>query len=176
MDVNNPVFYGAIFSGILLMIRSTLFILFCLVLSSCGKIEDPQFRKIENFNLKSFGLKESTVGFNATYFNPNKFGVSVKEAAFDVYIENVFLGKFNQTASVDVARNAEFSIPLEGKVMVQTALKMNIQELIGKEVLVKAVGNAKVGKAGVYITKAITYEGKQRISADLIKNPAGAGF
>jgi LEA14-like dessication related protein len=146
------------------------------LLLSCGKIEEPQFRRLQDFGLKSFGLQESVVGFSVIYYNPNNIGVTVKEAAFDIFIDNVFLGKFNQTNNVDVDRNAEFSIPMEGKLSVQTALKMNLQNLIGKEVLIKAVGNVKVGKAGIFTTKAITYEGKQRINADLLKNPAGAGL
>lgn len=158
------------------MRKATLLFVLFVGLISCGKIQDPEFRKLQDFGIRKLGLQETTVGFTATYFNPNNFGVTVKEAAFDVSIDNVFLGKFNQVQAVDVTSNADFSIPMEGKIDVRTALKMNLQELIGKEVLVKAVGKVRVGKGGVFITKDIKYEGKQLISADLLKNPAGAGF
>jgi LEA14-like dessication related protein len=147
-----------------------------LLLASCGKIADPEFRRVEGFGIKNFSLQETVVGFKVTYFNPNKFGVTVKETAVDVYINNSLVGNFRQPETIDVGKAAEFSIPLEGKIDVKTALKLNLPELIGTEVLIKAIGNVRVGKAGVFVTKPIKYEGRQVISADLLKNPAGAGF
>ncbi|MDB5253609.1 MAG: hypothetical protein JWP27_2778 [Flaviaesturariibacter sp.] len=158
------------------MRRLPLLLVLCVCFASCGKIADPEFRRIEGFGIKNFSLQETVIGFNATYFNPNKFGVTVKETAVDVYINNSLVGNFRQPSAIDVQKTAEFSIPLEGKIDVKTALKLNLPELVGKEVLIKAVGNVRVGKAGVFITKPISYEGKQLISADLLKNPAGAGF
>ncbi|GAA4331198.1 LEA type 2 family protein [Flaviaesturariibacter amylovorans] len=144
------------------------------LLFSCGKIKDPEFRRLDNFGVKKLGFEESTVGFSATYFNPNNFGVTVKEAAIDVYIDTLYLGKFTQPREVAVNKNAEFTIPLEGTIGLQRAMKFNLPGLLGKEVLVRADGSVKVGKAGIFVSKPIKYSGRQRVSADLIKNPAGA--
>lgn len=152
-----------------------LYILLLPIGFSCGKIIDPEFRRLENFGIKKIGLEETTVGFNAVYNNPNNFGVTVKEANFDIYVDTVYLGKFTQPSTVDVNKKAEFAIPLEGRIGFQQAMKFNLPKLIGKEVNVRAEGSVKVGKAGIYITKAVKYQGRQRISPDLIKNPAGAG-
>lgn len=138
-------------------------LLILVLLSSCTKIAEPQFRRVGNFHLKNFGLQKAVIAFNVDYFNPNNFGVSVKEAAADVYLDSVYLGKFAQDSTIGVRKNAEFSIPLSGAVSLQTVLNLNLQELAQKEVSIRAEGNVKVGKAGIFITKPFSYEGKHRI-------------
>jgi LEA14-like dessication related protein len=146
------------------------------VIASCTRIKDPEFRRVDNFGVRKLGFEETVVGFSATYYNPNNFGVTVKEAAIDVFVDTVYLGKFTQPGEVPVNGVAEFSIPLEGKIAVQKALKFDLPKLLGKTVRLRADGSVKVGKVGVFVTKPIHYEGQQTISADLIRNPAGAGL
>lgn len=150
------------------------FVLF--VFCSCGKMEEPQFKRLENFKIKSLGLKETVVGFNATLHNPNSFGVTVKESTLDVYVDSSFIGNFMQTQNIAVNSTSDFSIPLEGKIPLGRALKMNLPGLIGKEILVRADGSVKVGKGGIYITKKFAYEGRQLLTPDLLKNPAATGY
>ncbi|MFN2458832.1 MAG: hypothetical protein ABR502_11580 [Chitinophagaceae bacterium] len=144
-----------------------------LILSSCAEIRDPDFRRLENFEIKKFGLQETTVGFYATFFNPNSFTVNVK--AFDLYLDSVYVGKFNQPQPVDVNRSAEFSIPLEGGISFKTAMDLNLPRLAGKEVLINANGSVKVGKAGLYIIKAVDYKGKHILDKNLFKSSGGTG-
>src|SRR6478672_9016727 len=120
--------------------------------AGCTKIKEPQFRRVDNFHLKNFGLQQAVIAFNVSYFNPNNFGVTVKEAAADVYLDSIYLGKFVQDSTIGVNKNAEFSIPLSGTISLQTILSLNLQELAQREVLLRANGNVKVGKAGIYIS------------------------
>jgi LEA14-like dessication related protein len=131
--------------------------------AGCTKIKEPEFRRVDNFHLKNFGLQQAVIAFNVHYFNPNNFEVTVKEAAADVYLDSVYLGKFVQDSTIGVKKNAEFSIPLSGAVSLQTVLSLNLQELSQREVVLKANGNVKVGKAGIFITKDFNYLGKHRI-------------
>jgi LEA14-like dessication related protein len=133
------------------------------LLAGCAEIKDPEFRRIENFRLKNLGLQDATVGFSVTYFNPNNFGVAVKEATADVYLDTIYLGKFAQDSIISVEKNAEFSLPLSGNVALQKVLKLNLQEWSQKEVLLRAEGNVKVGKAGIFVNRAIKYQGKHRL-------------
>lgn len=145
------------------------FLVVCAVFLSCEKVEEPQFKKLEGFGVKKLSLKETVIGFKATYFNPNSFGVAVKEAAFDVYIDSIFLGKFTQPQEIVVQKNAFFSIPMEGKISLEKALQFNIPNLIGKEVSVRADGIVRLGKAGVFITKNVDYRGRHKLDTDLVK-------
>lgn len=144
-------------------LRKVLPNLILLLLAGCTKIKDPEFRRVDNFHLKNFGLQQAVIAFNVTYFNPNKFGVTVKEAAADVYLDSVYLGKFVQDTTIAVKKNGEFSIPLSGAVSLQTVLSLNLQELSQREVLLRANGNVKVGKAGIFVAKSFNYQGKHRI-------------
>jgi len=144
-------------------LKTLLPFLLLLFLAGCARIREPQFRRIDNFHLKNFGLQQAVIGFNVTYYNPNNFGVTVREAAADVYLDSVYLGKFVQDSTIGVNRNAEFSIPLSGAVALQTVLNLNFQELSQRQVLLKANGSVKVGKAGIYITKPFTYQGFHRL-------------
>ncbi len=143
-----------------------------LFFSSCGKVEAPEFRKLNNFKVKKIDLQKADLGFSVTYYNPNRFGVSVKEAAIDVFVDSVYLGKFIQEQEVDVVKRAEFSLPLKGSVSIAKALQLNLNDLTNRQVLVKANGEVKVGKAGIFITRPISYQGKHQVDLNLIKNPA----
>lgn len=131
---------------------------------------------MDNFGVKNVSLQTATIGFQMTYFNPNNFGVAVKEADIDLYVDSIYLGKFVQPQLVDVGSTAEFSIPMEGSISWKEVIKSNLHKQAGKEVLVRANGSVKVGKAGVFVNKDIKYAGRHTLDLDLLKNPAGAGL
>jgi LEA14-like dessication related protein len=138
-------------------------LLLLLAFVGCAKVKDPEFRRVENFRVKKLGLQQTTIGLSVTYFNPNNFGVTVKETNADIYLDSVYLGKFVQDSTVVVNKNAEFSIPLSGAVSMKAALEMNFQDIGERDILLKADGSAKVGKAGIWVTKAIHYQGKHKL-------------
>ncbi|MBD0390795.1 MAG: LEA type 2 family protein [Nostoc sp. C3-bin3] len=145
-----------------------IYLLLFLLLTSCNaKVEEPEFRRIGNFDVKQLGFQQSTIGFNVVYYNPNNFGLTVKEAACDIYLDSVYIGKFVQPAPVDVNKNAEFNLPLNGSVGLQTVLQLNFKDLVQKEVLVRANGTVKVGKAGIFFTRPFSYQGKHRLELSL---------
>jgi LEA14-like dessication related protein len=145
------------------------FLLTCILFFSCAKIIEPEFRRVEKLAVKNADLRDVTISFGVVFFNPNQFGVKVKEADLDVYIDSVYVGKFIQPTETVVNEKAEFSIPVEGKVPLQQAFKLDITNLIGREVFIRANGNIKIGKGGVYVNRPILYEGRQTINADLLK-------
>lgn len=134
------------------------------MMTGCKDVKDPEFRRVENFGLKNLSLQEATVGFSVTYFNPNDFGVNVKETEADIYLDTVYMGRFTQDANVNVDKNAEFSIPLSGKIPLQKARDLDLQNIGNREILLRAEGATRVGKAGVYVKKDIRYEGRHRLS------------
>ncbi|MFL5811631.1 MAG: hypothetical protein ACJ749_19060 [Flavisolibacter sp.] len=144
-------------------IKRLLPFLLLVILVSCAKVKDPEFRRLDHFHVKSLGLEQTTIGFNVTYFNPNNFGVTVKETTADIFMDSVYLGKFVQDSTISVNKNSEFSIPLSGAVTMKTALQMNFQNIGNRDILLKADGNVKVGKAGIFVTKPIHYQGKHKL-------------
>jgi LEA14-like dessication related protein len=132
--------------------------------ASCKNVKDPQFKGLGDFHLKNIGLQQATLGFNVSYFNPNSFGVTVREAEADVYIDSVYMGKFTQDVPVVVTRNADFSIPISGSIALSNLLKFNVQNLPDRTISIRAIGTIKVGKAGLFITKPVEYEGRHSLA------------
>jgi hypothetical protein len=52
-------------------------------------------------------------------------------------------------------------------VPIATALKLKINDLASRELLLQAKGSVKVGKAGVFISKPFTYSGKHKVDLKL---------
>ncbi len=173
MKMGDQVFFGQhYFCFINVMKRILVPLLLAIVFTGCVQVKEPEFRKIEKLRLKNFGITEGVIAFNATYYNPNNFGVSVKEAEADVYIDSVYLGKFVQDSVVQVNKNADFSIPLSGKITLATALKIDLEDIEKRDILLKAIGSVKVGKAGVFVNKPFEYRGRHRLE-DLKLNSIG---
>jgi LEA14-like dessication related protein len=133
-------------------------------LSACKKVADPEFRRIEKFRVKNFGIDQTTIGFSVRYFNPNNFGVTVKQAEAQVYLDTTYLGKFVQDEEVIVEKNAEFSLPFTGSVPYAKLLQMNVKDMADRDILIRADGSVRVGKAGIFVTKPVHYEGKHKLS------------
>ncbi|HEX2534310.1 MAG TPA: hypothetical protein VHK69_11280, partial [Chitinophagaceae bacterium] len=138
-----------------------------LAFGSCGKVKDPEFRRLDNFGVKNLGLQKATIGVEVVYFNPNNFGVTVKEAVADLYIDSVHMGTFRQPAGIEVQKNAEFGIPLSGEISLQKALQLNLTDLQNREVQVRANGSVRVGKAGVFVTRPVQYQGRHKLDIKL---------
>ncbi|MGZ5190303.1 MAG: hypothetical protein ACXWCZ_04740 [Flavisolibacter sp.] len=143
--------------------KTLLSLLALVILASCSKPKEPEFKRLESFKVKKIGLKEITIGFAVTYFNPNKFGVGIKEGEADIYLDSVFLGKFTQDNDISVSGNSNFSIPLSGAIPMQKALQLNLQDIGKREILLKADGAVKVVKAGITIRKPFNYEGRHKL-------------
>src|SRR5688572_11708375 len=113
------------------MVKNLLIVMvMALGLASCrGDVQDPEFRRIENFGVKSVGLQHATLGFQITYFNPNNFGVTVKEAEADVYIDTLLIGRLVQDQPTEVRGNSEFSIPMTGAVTREVIRKLNLPQM-----------------------------------------------
>ncbi|MEI6947624.1 LEA type 2 family protein [Paraflavisolibacter sp. H34] len=112
-------------------------------------------------------MSQTDIGFSVTYYNPNNFGVTVKEAAADFYIDSTFVGKFTQDQDVAVGKKEEFSISFTGAIPLMTLMSLNINDLANREVPIRAVGLVKVGKGGVFLTRPFTYQGKHRLDVRL---------
>ena len=143
------------FSGVLLIV---------VLFASCKNVKDPEFKSLGGFHLKNIGLQQATLGFNVSYFNPNSFGVTVREAEADVYIDSVYMGRFTQDLPVAVNSNADFTIPISGSIALSNLLKFNVQNLPDRTISIRATGTIKVGKAGIFITKPIQYEGRHSLA------------
>lgn len=145
------------------MLRYLLIVAATLLLVSCAQLKEPEFKRIDKFRLSGVSLTSATIKLNVVYHNPNSFSMAVKETGADVYLDGIYVGKFQQDTLIDVGRNQEFSIPISGSVGLDKLLQLDLRNIGQREIKVAAQGSTKVGKGGIYITKPFSYEGMHRV-------------
>lgn len=133
------------------------------ILSSCRSPKDLEFRSFQNIQLENLGFSGATLKVDAVYYNPNNFGLELNRTDLDIYLDSSFLGHSSQDLQVKVPRLQEFLIPLKLELDMKNLLKNGIMGLMNKEVLVRAIGKVRVGKAGVYKTFDINYQSMQKL-------------
>jgi len=136
-----------------------------LLLVSCKSenIKEPEYREIRNVRLMDVGLLQTTAGLELVYYNPNNFGVQLANARGDVYIDNMFFGRFGMQDKVAVRKHDEFIVPAFIKMDNISAIKNHREIWKKKEAMIRIEGFATVKKAGFNKEIPIKYEGMQDI-------------
>jgi len=140
-------------------------VLLLLMAVACAKPTGFNYLGIRNFKVIQFGLKESTVGADAEFYNPNKYPVTMKGGSVDVYVNNNFFGKTTLDSTIQIPKKDTFLLPVVLKVnMNNTAIGLLQTLAAGQDsVFIKLDGNAKVGRGGLFINYPIRYQGMQKI-------------
>jgi LEA14-like dessication related protein len=140
------------------------FLALLIFMTSCREPKELEYRDFKNLSSEKLGFSSSTFSIDLVYYNPNNFGLDLKRTDLDIYIDNNYLGHTTQDFQIHIPKRAEFSIPLKISVDMKNAYKNALPTLFGKEVVVKVTGSVKVGKANVYKSFKVDYEGKQKFS------------
>lgn len=131
---------------------------------ACSAPKELEYRDVRKMELKQLGFNQSTLNFELVYFNPNKFGLDLKKVDSDVYVDNIYLGKFQLDTLMHIPKNSEFILPSSINIDMRNLLKNAAQLVFKKEVLIKATGTIRIGKSGFFKTVPFTYEGRQAVS------------
>lgn len=136
-----------------------------LFLASCKSenIREPEYREIQNVRIVEVGLLQTTAGFDMIYYNPNNFGVTLSQARGEVYIDNMYFGRFGISEKVTVRKHEEFLIPAILKMDNVSAIKNHREIWKQKQAMIRIEGFATVRKAGFNKEIPIKYEGIQDI-------------
>lgn len=134
-------------------------------LSACrtANVQEPEFRDISNVRLVDVGILQSTAGVDLIYYNPNNFGVQLSDARGDVYIDDMYLGRFTLGEQVQVGKRSEFIVPALIKVDNIGAFKNQRDILKKKQVKLRIEGMARVKKAGFSKEIPLNYERMENI-------------
>ena len=134
------------------------------VLIACKKPESFEYRELKNFKIDSFGFEKSTVSMDLVYFNPNNFGIDLKNINCDVYIEHSYLGKYVLDTAMHIAKRSEFAIPSQMQVDMRTLFRNTLNSFFSNELLLEVKGTTRVGKGGIYITIPFAYSERHKFS------------
>jgi len=134
-----------------------------LVSCKSGNIKEPEYREIRDIRIMEVGLLQTTAGLDFVYYNPNNFGVQLANARGDVYIDDMFFGRFGIQDKVTVHKHEEFIVPAIIKMDNISAIKNHRDIWKKKQAMIRVEGFATVKKAGFNKEIPIKYEGIQDI-------------
>lgn len=129
--------------------------------SSCEKMKDLEFVRVAGFQLGDLGMTKSVVRMTLAYYNPNNFRLKLKDASFDLFFDDTRVGHSMQDTMIYIPAKDTFYFPVNLEVNMENVFKNALGALLNKEVTIRATGNCKVGKGGVFLPFPIKCETKQ---------------
>lgn len=131
------------------------------VVSSCEKAKDLEFVRVAGITFDNLGFSKSVVRLTLAYYNPNNFNLKLKDANFDLFFDDTQVGHSVQDTMIAIPAKDTFYFPVKLEVNMENVVKNAWGALMNKEVTIRATGNCKVGKGGVYLPFPIKCETKQ---------------
>lgn len=131
------------------------------IVSSCANPKDLVYQDVKNFRINSLSMNPD-VGMDVQFYNPNKFGMTMKDADIDLYINGKLVGHAMLEKSYTVPGLDTFLLPVNLKADLQAILPNAIALLADKKVDVALKGYVKAGR-GVFINIPINYKGTQEL-------------
>lgn len=139
-----------------------LMILCCgIICCSCSSPKALEYITYHNFSIQTLGFNNSAVTLDLEYYNPNNFGLQLKNTDLDIFINGNRFGHSLSDSLIRIPRRDTFLLPIKFDVDMQNFLKNAWYTLLGKEVVVKLSGKMKVGKGNVFLSFPINYQSKE---------------
>ena len=132
--------------------------------AACNKPQSFDYRGMQNLKVDSVGLVNSKISLDLIYFNPNNFGVELRNVTCDVYINHNYLGKYVLDTLMHIPRHSEFFIPSNMEVDMKNIYKNAFGALFSNQVLVELKGTTRLGKAGIFVTVPFNYSAMEKFS------------
>ncbi len=135
-----------------------------IALFGCSSPQMLVYTDYKNLRIGKLGFSNSEINLDLQYYNPNNFGLQLRNSDLDVSINNTFLGHSSSDTLINIPRRDTFLLPIKFAVDMQNIFRNTFNTLSGNEVLIKVTGKLKVGKANVFISMPVNYEGKHKFS------------
>lgn len=138
-------------------ILSSLFIL----LQSAGcdnDIKELEYKGIQKTQIRSLSLSNAAIQIDLGYYNPNHFGVDVKETNLNIYLNDRFVAVADQPEKTQIHRESAFTFPIVAHFDPLKILGPALASLFTSKNKIGIQGSAKVGKGGLYIRVPVSIE------------------
>ena len=140
-------------------------VLIALVSSSCSQPKSLVYQDLRNFRLQQVNLQQATVVLDLQFYNPNGYGLNLKDGDLDAYFNDKYLGKARLDERTTVPARDTFLLPVSITADLRSILS-NAMDLLSKgdqNVLVRLQGTVRAGKGGLFIGVPVRYEGRQKL-------------
>ena len=140
-----------------LSILVSLFIL--LQSAGCGNnIKELEYKGIQKTQIKSLSLANAAIQIDLGYYNPNNFGVDVKETNLSIYLNDRYVALADQPQKTQIPKESAFTFPIVAHFDPLKILGPAIATLFSSKNKIGIQGSAKVGKGGLYIRVPVSIE------------------
>ncbi len=139
------------------MIFSLLTISFVVLQSgSCNNVKELDYIGIQSTAIETISFNNAALRINLEYYNPNKFGIDVKETNLSIYLNDKFVGLADQPEKTQIPKLSNFIFPVVAHFDPFKILGTAFSTLFSKTNKMTLLGTAKLGKGGVYIKVPIS--------------------
>ena len=121
------------------------------VLASCGKTKDFEFRRIQSLDLHDISFMKSSISGRLLFYNPNRYGVTLKHLESEVTVDGNKLGTCTSDSTIRIKSREEFSVPVVIHFTTAAAIFGGLNFLTKDSVHVRFQGSMHVGRAGIFI-------------------------
>ncbi|RYZ53472.1 MAG: hypothetical protein EOP49_07270 [Sphingobacteriales bacterium] len=132
-------------------------------LFSCSQPQQLTYQDAKNFRVGKLSLAQPEIGMDLQFYNPNAFGLTMKDANIEVYINNQFIGKATMNREFSVPARDTFLMPVYLTADIKNVFPNALQILFNKTVDLQLKGNVRAGK-GVFLNVPINYQGRQKLN------------
>jgi len=141
-----------------------IFFISSFIFSACKAPKELEYKDLKNIRIEQIGASATAVKMDLAYYNPNNFSLQLKRTDLDIFIDGSFFGHSRQSTRITIPKRANFEIPLQIDVDMKNIFKNLFSSAFNKEVVIKVTGRVVVGKANVFKSFPVNYEGKQQFS------------
>ncbi len=127
------------------------------ITTSCKRPQGFDYRDVKNIQLEKLGFDSTTLKMDLVYFNPNNFGVTLKNVDCEIFIDKKYLGHYNLDTIMKIEKKSEFALPSTMKINMKNVYKNALNLLFSNEVELHVKGTTKVSKMGISITVPFDY-------------------
>lgn len=119
--------------------------------AGCNHVKELDYKGIKSTQIKTLNFNNAALQINLEYYNPNKFGVDVKETNLSIYLNDHFIAIADQPERTQIPRESDFVFPVVAHFDPLKILGTAFSSLFSKTNKLTLQGTAKVGKDGIYI-------------------------
>jgi LEA14-like dessication related protein len=131
---------------------------------SCKKPQGFDYRDVRNVKVNKLGFDTTTLMMDLVYFNPNNFGVTLKNVDCDIFINKNYLGHYKLDTVMKIEKKSEFSLPSRLNINMKNIYKNALSLVFNKEIELNVKGSSRVSKLGLNINVPFNYTGKHQLN------------
>ncbi|HMH20368.1 MAG TPA: LEA type 2 family protein [Puia sp.] len=137
---------------------------------SCHKPQAPEYYGFQNLQIAQSAGQQTTLATTIKFYNPNNFGLQLKRAEMDVFVNGKLSGHSLLDTTIFIARKDTFYVPVSLQLDLHSLLSNALQLLLNREVKIALDGRVRLKRDGVPFSVPFHYEANQDLNTLLPGN------